>query len=155
MHVHINMKRQQTTCSIIKAGWYSISRMYNAYAEEEDFTMSMAYVLINLSTNEGVPSTQIAPMLGMESRSLTRVVKEMEAQDIITKENSKEDKRVVMVFLTEKGKEYKKRAKSIIRRFNNQIKEKVGEEKLAVLEEVMLDIIELSEKNNIDNHQSH
>lgn len=149
------MKRQQTTCSIMKAGWYSISRMYNAYAEEEEFTMSMAYVLINLSTNEGVPSTQIAPMLGMESRSLTRVLKDMESQEIITKEHSKEDKRVVMVSLTEKGKEYKTRAKSIIRRFNKQIKDKIGEDKLVVFEEVMLDIIELSEQNNIENHQSH
>jgi DNA-binding MarR family transcriptional regulator len=138
----------------MKAGWYSISRMYNAYAEEEDFTMSMAYVLINLSTAEGVPSTQIAPMLGMESRSLTRVLKDMESQEIITKEHSLYDKRVVMVFLTKKGREYKRRAKAIIKRFNKQIKEKIGDEKLALLEDVMFDIIELSEQNNIENHQS-
>ncbi len=147
MHVHIIMTSNLTTCARIKAGWYSISRMYNVHAEKEDFTMSMAYVLINLSQSSGVPSTQIAPKLGMESRSLTRVLKQMENLKIIEKNIAKEDKRVVMVSLTKKGKRLKKRAKAIVLSFNRQVEEEISPERLQIFEEVMGEIIKISEVN--------
>ena len=49
---------------------------------------------------------------------------------------------------------WKKSAKAIIRRFNKQIREKIGTDKLAILEKMMVDIIGLSEQNNLENHQS-
>lgn len=141
------MKRTETICSRIKASWHMISRMYNNYATEGDFTISMAYVLLNLSVNEGVPSTQIGPRLGMESRSLTRILKNMEDMGIIYKEVGIEDRRQVNVFLTEKGKKYKGKAKEIVRDFNKQLEHEIPPAKLATFIEVLEQINQISEIN--------
>lgn len=149
MHVYINVKKHETVCSRIKAGWHSISRMYSTYALDKDFSMSMTYVLMNLSLNEGVPSTHIGPRLGVESRSLTRILKQMEDEGIIRKEQGDEDKRQVMIYLTDKGKVLKKQAKKIVKSFNEKIEEHIPEEKLATFMEVLNEINIISETNHL------
>ena len=151
MHVDINVKRTETICSRIKASWHTISRMYNTYANEDEFTISMAYVLLNLSVARGVPSTHIGPMLGMESRSLTRVLKKMEEMKIISKEVGKEDRRQVMIFLTEEGKSYKQRAKVIVRDFNSKLIKQIPDDKLETFIEVLNQINRISETNHLTN----
>ncbi len=149
MHVYINVKKQETVCSRIKAGWHSISRMYNSYATTEDFSMSMTYVLMNLSLNQGVPSTLIGPKMGVESRSLTRILRQMEEDGIIRKVQGEEDKRQVMIYLTDKGKVLKKQAKHIVKGFNKKILEQIPEEKLETFIEVLNEINIISETNHL------
>jgi len=70
--------KKRTICYNIKASWHTISRMYNSHAVDHDSSISVGYVLLNLHRENGIPSTQIAPQLGMEPRSLTRLLKAME-----------------------------------------------------------------------------
>ncbi len=144
------MERTNTIDAQIKACWHSIARMYNSYSYDSEFTMSMAYVLMSLSREEGVPSTQIGPQLGMEARSLTRVLKNMEGLGIISKKVGSTDRRQVMIFLTDKGKVYKEAAKQIVRDFNKKIEAQIAPEKLEIFREVLLQINELSEKNHFN-----
>ena len=58
----------------IKAAWHSISRMYNSYASQSQLTIPIAYVLLLLSSKKGTLSTQVAPLLGMEAGSITRLL---------------------------------------------------------------------------------
>lgn len=67
----------------------------------------MGFVLINIDSTEGTAATKIAPQMGLESRSLTRLLKTMEEKDLIKKVQDQADKRSVKVFLTEKGKQKK------------------------------------------------
>lgn len=149
MSVNNVMKRTETICSRIKSSWHGIARMYNIRAEEHDFSISMAYVLINLSTKRGIPSTQIGPMVGIESRSLTRILKRMEELEIICKEVGKEDRRKVMIFLTEEGKKSKAKAKQIIKDFNKKVESEIPPEKLSTFIEVLTKINKISETNHL------
>ena len=116
------MKKEETVDFQIKSCWHSISRMYNQNAIQEEITTSIGFVLININSKDGTPATKIAPMMGLESRSLTRVLKSMEEKGLIKKVADSVDKRSVRIFLTEKGK--KKRAVSIetIKNFNQDVK---------------------------------
>lgn len=116
------MKKEETVDFQIKSCWHSISRMYNQKAIQEEITTSIGFVLININSKDGTPATKIAPMMGLESRSLTRVLKSMEEKGLIKKVADSVDKRSVRIFLTEKGK--KKRAVSIetIKNFNQDVK---------------------------------
>jgi MarR family transcriptional regulator, organic hydroperoxide resistance regulator len=108
---HINknqMKKEKTVDFHLKWAWHSISRMYNVYAAPQDLTMAIGYVLLNIDLEHGTPATKIAPSIGMEARSLTRMLKNLEEKGWIRKEGSETDKRFVKIFLTEEGK--KKRA---------------------------------------------
>jgi len=124
------MKREETVDFHIKSAWHAISRMYNQQAAKEDFTTAIGFVLININSKDGTPATKIAPKLGLETRSLTRMLKTMEEKDLIYKKPDEQDKRSVRIYLTEEGKRKKKISVSTIKLFNEQVREIVSEEEL-------------------------
>lgn len=124
------MKREETVDYHIKSAWHAISRMYNQQAAEEGFTTAIGFVLININSKEGTPATKIAPLIGLETRSLTRMLKTMEEKGLIYKKADPIDKRSVRIFLTEEGREKKERSINTIMDFNQQVREVVSEEDL-------------------------
>jgi MarR family transcriptional regulator, organic hydroperoxide resistance regulator len=136
------MKADKTVDFHIKSGWHAISRMYNSYAAPFDMTMAIGYVLLNID-RKGTPATKIAPALGLEARSLTRMLKTLEDKKWIRRENDEDDRRVVNVYLTEEGKKKRELAKEGVIAFNNAVYEKIGEEKLAIFFEVMQKVSEV------------
>jgi MarR family transcriptional regulator, organic hydroperoxide resistance regulator len=124
------MKREETVDYHIKSAWHAISRMYNQQAAEEGFTTAIGFVLININSKEGTPATKIAPLIGLETRSLTRMLKTMEEKGLIFKKADPVDKRSVRIFLTEEGKEKKERSINTIMDFNQQVREVVSQEEL-------------------------
>ncbi|MDO6438085.1 MarR family transcriptional regulator [Cyclobacterium sp. 1_MG-2023] len=124
------MKKEETIDYQIKSCWHSISRMYNQKANMEGITTSMGFVLINIDSTEGTAATKIAPQMGLESRSLTRLLKTMEEKDLIKKVQDQADKRSVKVFLTEKGKQKKAAAVSTIKEFNHKVRENLSEDEI-------------------------
>ena len=124
------MKREETVDYHIKSAWHAISRMYNQQAAQEGFTTAIGFVLININSKEGTPATKIAPLIGLETRSLTRMLKTMEEKGLIYKKADPVDKRSVRIFLTEEGKQKKERSVNTIMDFNLQVREIVSEQEL-------------------------
>lgn len=126
------MTREETVDYHIKSAWHAISRMYNQHAAEEDFTTAIGFVLININSKEGTPATKIAPKIGLETRSLTRMLKTMEEKGLIFKSPDLVDKRSVRIFLTEEGKRKKEISILTIKQFNEKVRQIVTEEELSV-----------------------
>lgn len=115
------MKPEETVDFHIKTAWHAISRMYNQKAVEEGFTTSIGFVLININSHEGTPATKIAPLMGLEARSLTRMLKSMEEKGLICRKPDPADKRSVRIFLTPEGKRKKEKSIETIQAFNHAI----------------------------------
>lgn len=143
------MRREETVDHNIKAAWHSIARMYNQQAMKYDATMSMGFVLLNINSDEGTPATKIAPLMGLEARSLTRLLKSMEEKKLIFREADKSDKRSVRIRLTREGKEKKEKARETVIRFNNAVREEISDDKLAVFFDVLQKINQIVERDNI------
>ncbi len=124
MQTKIDMKLNQTIEFHIRTTSLALSRMYNAIAEDYGITQTIGYILTYVD-KEGTPSTKIATQLGMKKSSLTRVLKKMEEDGCIIREIDKVDKRVVKIFLTEKGIERRKIAKKTVIVFNNRLNDMV------------------------------
>lgn len=121
--------------------------MYNSHAQPDDLSISIGYVLLNLDREKGVASTQIGPSLGMESRSLTRLLKSMEEKGLIFRQADEHDGRQVNIFLTELGAEKKEEAKVTVKTFNKLIEEHVSKKDIATFIHVLSKINEVSEEN--------
>lgn len=147
------MKREETVDFHIKSSWHAISRMYNQEAAREGFTTAIGFVLININSKEGTPATKIAPLIGLETRSLTRMLKTMEEKGLIFKKADPLDKRSVRIFLTELGKRKKEISVQTIMKFNQSVRDVVSEEELQVFFGVfskiqqVIDQIQVSEIN--------
>jgi len=142
------MKREETVDFNIKAAWHAISRMYNQEAIKHDITTSIGFVLLNIDMDQGIPATKIAPLMGLESRSLTRMLKNMEEKELIYREPDPYDKRSVRIFLTEKGKTKREVSRKSVLDFNNKVRQKIPKTKLKVFFEVVSEINQIIEKNN-------
>jgi MarR family transcriptional regulator, organic hydroperoxide resistance regulator len=143
------MRREETVDFNIKAVWHAIARMYNQQAAKHDITMSMGFVLLNINSEEGTPATKIAPLMGLEARSLTRLLKSMEEKGLIYREADSSDKRLVRIVLTKEGRKKKERSRETVLRFNEAIREQVENDKLGTFFEVLQRINRIIEKNNI------
>ena len=144
------MVREETIDYHIKTAWHGIYRMYNQVASQYGSTTTMGYVLLNINIEQGTPVMKIGPSIGMESRSLTRILKTLEERGMIYKQKDPEDKRSVRIFLTEEGKEKREIAKKTVIALNDQIKKVIPASKLKTFFEVIGQINQLIENNKIE-----
>lgn len=142
------MRKEKTVDFHIKWAWHSISRMYNAYAAQYDMTMAVGYVLLNIDLEQGTPATKIAPLLGMEPRSLVRMLKNLEEKGLVRREVDESDKRFVRIVLTEEGKIKREQAREGVITFNQMIREKIPLEKLVVFFDVIKEVNQMVEEEN-------
>jgi MarR family transcriptional regulator, organic hydroperoxide resistance regulator len=143
------MKREETVDYNIKAAWHSISRMYNQQALKYDGTMSMGFALLNIHSDEGTAATKIAPLMGLEARSLTRLLKSMEEKGLIFRKADKSDKRSVRILLTKEGKKMKENSRATVLRFNEVVRREISDQKLNVFFDVLQNINQIIEKNSV------
>jgi DNA-binding MarR family transcriptional regulator len=87
--------------------------------------------------------------MGMESRSLTRTLKNLEDEKVIYRQADKNDKRMVRIFLTELGIEKRNLSKEKVIKFNTHLMNNIKKKDLAVFFKVMGGINELIDENNI------
>lgn len=130
----------------IKTTWLSISRMYNSFASEYDTTYAAGLALLYIDVEKGTPATKIAPQMGMESRSLTRILKSLEKRGMITRAPDPKDGRRVIIRLTPEGVRYRDFSKETVLGFNDYIRQIVPQEKLDCFFEVMDKIQEATEE---------
>src|SRR5688572_10114074 len=120
------MRREDTVDHNIKTAWHAISRMYNQQAWKHDITTAIGFVLLNIHSDHGTPATKIAPLMGLEARSLTRMLKTMEEKGLIERIPDAVDKRSVRIFLTDLGKVKKEVSRETVLQFNNRVREQIA-----------------------------
>ncbi|HZB15388.1 MAG TPA: MarR family transcriptional regulator [Chryseolinea sp.] len=144
------MRREETVDHNIKSAWHAIARMYNQQASKYDVTTSIGFVLLNIHSEEGTPATKIAPLMGLEARSLTRMLKTMEEKKLIYRYPDPVDKRSVRIYLTDLGKKKKELSRASVLLFNNRVRELISENKLRVFFEVISEINQLATNEKFD-----
>ena len=144
----MSRKHTETIDSKLKTAWQVVSRMYNAEAVMHDGTIAMAHFLLNVDSNEGSYASDIAPQLGMESTSLSRIILSLEEKKMIQRIPDKTDKRKIKIRLTAKGKTQKELAKNIVRNFNHLVEVKIGKSRIADFFKTIDEIIALAEERN-------
>lgn len=143
------MKPEETVDYNVKVCWHAISRMYNVQANQHGFTTSTGFVLLNINQQEGVPATKIAPKLGLESRSLTRILKSMEEDGLIYRQADKQDKRSVRIFLTEKGLQKREISRQAVFAFNQKVSEQIPPQELDTFFKVITQINRMIDNKEI------
>ncbi|MFT4594738.1 MAG: DNA-binding MarR family transcriptional regulator [Bacteroidia bacterium] len=144
-----HLRPEESVCFCTKTTWHAISRLYNTTGAEHDVSAASGFVLLNIDLENGSPATKIAPALGMEPRSLTRMLKSMEDKGYLYRQSDQSDGRVMRIFLTEEGKKKRELAKIGVVAFNKLVRDVVPKEKLDIYFEVANKINEIIDKKSI------
>lgn len=146
------MTQTTTIDAQIKSTWHNMFKMYNQAAAKFGTTQATGLVLLSIE-KEGTPSTSIAPTLGLESTSMSRIIKTLEENNLIFKKKDKQDKRVVRLFLTPEGVEKRRVAKQVVSSFNEMIIDEIPQTKLSIFFEVMNDVNRVIEQYKEQNEK--
>lgn len=131
------MKPEETVDYHVRYVWHAMARMYNQLGSPHDISTSMGFVLLNIRTEGGSQATKIAPLMGLESRSLTRMLRTMEEKGLIYRKRDSVDRRSVNIYLTEEGLRRKRITQETIKKFNEEIRKEIPMTDLDKFFEVM------------------
>lgn len=114
------MSPEETIDFPIRKVWSRISRLYNTEAAKYGGSMAIGQILLNIDP-DGTPSTKLGPKMGQESRSLVRILQNMEDEGLIKRVADKTDKRIVRIHLTPKGKQMRDVSRDTVVKFNEAV----------------------------------
>ena len=123
------LMRKNPIDAALRSTWNSVSKMYNREASKFNSTMATGFALLNIEA-KGTPSSSLGPKLGMESTSLSRLLKSMEEKKLIYRIANPEDGRSVLIFLTKFGKEKRDDSRSVVLNFNKIIEKQLSDVQL-------------------------
>lgn len=135
--------RDKTIDYVLRASWIAVSKMYNEEAGKKGSTMATGFVLLNIDPEGGTPSTSLGPKMGIESTSLSRILKTMEDKNLIVRKPNPEDGRGVLICLTEFGIEMREYSKSVVLGFDETVRAHISENDLETFKKVAKSIIEI------------
>ena len=114
----------------LRATWQAVTRMYNEEAKNYGLTMAIGFTLLSIDSRKGTPSTALGPRMGMESTSLSRILKTIEERGYIERRPNPNDGRGVLIHLTALGLEKRKESKEVVLRFNEAVREHLSDKDL-------------------------
>lgn len=129
------MNIEETVDYHLRSTLFAMRRMYNVLAIENNITQGIGYALINIG-KDGIPATKIAPMMGMTSSSLSRLLKKMEDDGLIYRKSDNGDKRIVKIFVTEKGFELRQEVRQAVVSFNKKVLSQISKDEMKAFQKV-------------------
>ena len=103
-----------------------------------EVTPVQAMLLFYLQKKDGLSLTEISAGLMLENPTVTGLIDRLEKSGYVKRSDHPSDRRVYLVYLTEKGSMVAKRALPIIKRLNEQIKEGYSEEEIESFKKVLM-----------------
>jgi len=104
------LKLDNQLCFAVYATSRAITKMYRPLLEKLNLTYPQYLVLLVLWETDGISVKSLGKRLYLDSGTLTPLLKRMEKNGLLLRERSSDDERVVMVNLSDQGKEMKEEA---------------------------------------------
>ncbi|OCL26889.1 MarR family transcriptional regulator [Orenia metallireducens] len=104
------LKIENQLCFPIYVASKEIIRIYKPYLKKLNLTYTQYIVMLVLWEEDNISVKDIGEKLYLDSGTLTPVLKKLEKMNLVERKRSKEDERVLIIALTEKGKDLKERA---------------------------------------------
>jgi len=135
--------KEKTIDYVLRTTWLAVQKMYNEEASKFEATMATAFPLLSIDPKRGTPSTALGPKMGMESTSLSRILKTLETRELIKRSPNPDDGRGVLIHLTDLGLIKREESRQRVFTFNNKVKNEIDLEKLNHFYDVSDTILEL------------
>ncbi len=131
----------QSYCFRIGAVTRRIWRVFNNEYAGFGVTVGQTFILFDLLDNDGSPVKDIAERVQVDSPAVTGFVDRLIREGLVDRFNDKEDRRVMKIHLTIKGRDLAESLLPVAREMNKRIEGLVGEKDMKKLLQI-LDVLE-------------
>ena len=104
MDKYEKIKLENQLCFSLYAASREVIKLYKPLLDKHNLTYTQYIVMLVIWEEERIIFKELGKKVHLDSGTLTPVVKKLESMALITKYRTKEDDRIVMVELTEKGR---------------------------------------------------
>ncbi|MCR5262738.1 MAG: MarR family transcriptional regulator [Clostridiales bacterium] len=108
-----SLKLENQICFPLYAASREVIRLYRPFLDELELTYTQYIAMMVFWENRTMNVKELGQKLYLDSGTLTPVLKSLESKGYVTRERSKEDERVLVVTLTEKGEALKDKALTV------------------------------------------
>ncbi|MDP4144190.1 MAG: MarR family transcriptional regulator [Bacillota bacterium] len=114
------------------------------------FSKSELFTLVLIDKKREITMSELAEYINAPMSTTTGVVDRLVKNKFLKRERSEEDRRIVVIRLTDKGKELVNELKEVMLKYINIIFENLTEEEKQLLMKILLKITDILSKNNKD-----
>ncbi|BDD03065.1 MarR family winged helix-turn-helix transcriptional regulator [Aureibacter tunicatorum] len=144
-----SIKLEDQLCFPLYAASRLITQLYNSILSDLDISYPQYLTLMVLWDKGDSTVGELSKALILESNTLTPMLKRMESKGIISRKRSQTDERIVMISLTQKGKDMKSKAMCIPEKLIQKINAENSDSKIPEvnqLKESLYQLIDLIKK---------
>ena len=151
----MEFKTQESIAFLLRQAFWGFKGVMNSKLKSlgHDFSMEQGGVLMRLGMNDGLPQNELAAFLGKDKTTIARLIDSMEKSLLVIRVASSVDKRIKLVYRTNKGKSVQKDVHSCIKETLGESLKGVSYEDEEITKKVLkriFDNLEL-DKNDICN----
>lgn len=124
--------------------WMGVTvKMVECYLQELftehglDLSKEQMIILRKLHGQNGLNQNELASLTFRDKSSMTRLLNKMERKNYIQRRQCEEDKRINLVFLTEKGRTIFKHTKPVLRKLINTLEKNITNDEKKVLIKIL------------------
>ena len=110
---HEIMKLDNQLCFPLYAAARNVTNLYTPYLKPLGLTYTQYITFLVLWEEDGISVSEIGSRLMLDNGTLSPMLKKMEQSGYIERKRSRDDDRVVIISLTEKGRDLQEKAKEI------------------------------------------
>ena len=110
---HEIMKLNNQLCFPLYAAARNVTSLYTPWLKPLGLTYTQYITFLVLWEKDGIPVGEIGSRLMLDNGTLSPMLKKMEQAGYIERNRSSDDDRVVIITLTEKGRDLQEKAKEI------------------------------------------
>ena len=108
-----SLKLQNQLCFPLYACAKEVTKRYQPLLNEIDLTYTQYIVMMVLWEQKQINVKHLGEMLFLDSGTLTPILKKLEVKGYITRTRNEQDERSVIISVTQKGIDLRKKAKDI------------------------------------------
>jgi len=120
-------------CFNLKATNKKVERFLTSGYEEFGINVAQSFIILSLLDKDGSTLTEIGNRAQIENSSLTTMVDKLENMELVERRLDREDRRVIRVFLTDKGRDLAERVLDAGVKFNQTLKQALNGQEEALL----------------------
>lgn len=114
-------------CYMMKAAMKKVEKYMGQRFEEYGINLAQSFILFSLLERDGLTLTEIGNRTGIENSSLTTMVDRLEKEELVKRGPDPQDRRVIRLFITDRGRDLAERVLDMGVAFNRRLKDSLGD----------------------------
>lgn len=105
-------------------------------------TTAQAGILFLLKQKDGQSMTELSQVLSIDNSTITGLIDRLEKSGFVSRNAGRSDRRMFRIYITPQGIEESNRAKTVIKRVNEEIKSGFSQEDIEIFKRILKSFLE-------------